>query len=150
MSEIEEQLEVLQRNERLKFVILGDSAYSRSDYIVTGEGLRGLASVREPIEWEYKDLKVLWKYCDYKKALQLRKQPLAKIFFVCMLLRNAHCCMNGSQCSVFFGMPPPSFEEWTSQGPRAHPIPDNSIFSPNFVRPDYRSDSDTDSDSDSD
>ena len=102
MSEIEEQLEVLQRNERLKFVILGDSAYSNSDYIITGEGLRGLASVREPIEWEYKDLKVLWKYCDYKKALKLKKQPLAKIFFTCLLLRNAHCSMNGtSQSSVY-------------------------------------------------
>jgi len=106
-SDIENQLHLLQVNERLKFKILGDSAYSDSDYMVTGEGLRGLASIREPIEWDYKDLKTLWKYCDYKKALQLKKQPLAKIFFVCMLLRNAHTTMNGCQCSTYFGMPPP-------------------------------------------
>jgi hypothetical protein len=48
----------------LKFKIFGDSAYSDSDYIVTGGG-RGMSSVRETIEWDYKDLKTYWKYLDY-------------------------------------------------------------------------------------
>jgi hypothetical protein len=49
-------------------------------------------------------------------------------------------------------MIPPSLEEWTSQGPQAHPIPDDNIFSPNFI-PDPADEldyDDMDSDSDSD
>ena len=87
----------------------------------------------------------MWKYCDYKHVLQLRKQPIGKIIFVCMLLRNAHATMNANQSAEYFVMMPPTLEEWLSQGPRAHPIPDNSIFSPNYVRDDILDD---DSDSD--
>ena len=111
--------------------IFGDSAYYEDDVLDEGGG-RGMASVREAAEWSYKDLKVLWKYCDYKHALQLRKQPLAKIFFVCMLLRNAHLTMNGSQANPYFVMLPPTFEDWVSQGPNARPIPTNCSFSPAY------------------
>ena len=55
--------------------------------------------------------------------------------------------MNGSQTSLYFDMPPPTFEEWVAQGSQAHPIPDNSIFIPNFVAPAFDSDDD-DSDDD--
>ena len=115
----------------LWFKIFGDSAYFEDDVMSVGGG-RGMASVREAIEWSYKDLKVLWKYCDYKDALQLRKQPVCKIFFVCMLLRNAHITMNGCQANPYFVMMPPTFEHWVSQGPDARPIPTNSTFSPNY------------------
>ena len=55
-----------------KYAIFGDSAYMDDDYLLTGGG-RGMSSVREPIEWDYKDVKSQWKYLDYKHA------PLAKI-----------------------------------------------------------------------
>ena len=110
-SNIEEQLEELQQGEPLQFVALGDSAYSNSDYIVSIEGGRGMSSVRECIEWDYKDMKMQWKYCDYKHCLKLRKQPVGKIFFVCLFLRNAHNTMNGSQTSAYFNMPPPTFSQ---------------------------------------
>ena len=67
-------------------------------------------------EWTYKDDKGQWKYCDYKNVLQLRSQPVAKIMFICLLLRNAYVTLNGSQVSEYLVMMPPSFEEWTSQG----------------------------------
>ena len=130
-SAILPSLQQLQSNEELKYILFGDSAYSDTDFLVT-DGGRGMASCRECIEWEYKDLKTMWKYLDYKHALQMRKQPIAKIFFVCMLLRNAHNCMNGSQTANYFNFAPPTFEEWVSQGPRAHPIPPNSLFSEHF------------------
>jgi len=38
------------------YKILGDSAYWPSDVIVSGGG-RGIAAVRQPIEYNYKDLK---------------------------------------------------------------------------------------------
>jgi hypothetical protein len=35
----------------------GDSAYITDDYLVSGGG-HGMASVREIIEWNYKDVKI--------------------------------------------------------------------------------------------
>ena len=118
--------------------IFGDSAYHVCEYLSTTEDLpgRGLSSVRETIEWSYKDVKVLWKYCDYKHVLQMRKQPVGKIMFVCMLLRNAYVTMNASQTSEYFLMAPPTLEDWTHQGPMAHPLPNNCVFSPNYENPD--------------
>ena len=122
-SQILEQLEELQRDQELKFKVFGDSAYQVDDYIVSGGG-KGMAAVRETIEWTYKDMKTTWKYCDYRHCLKLRKQPLGKIFLVCILLRNAHVTMNGNQAAEYFVCEPPTFEDWINQGPRAHPLPE--------------------------
>ena len=129
-SDIENKLRTLQQDQQLKFAMLGDSAFSNSDVMCSGGG-RGMAAIREPIEWDYKDLKTMWKYLDYKHVLHLKKQPVAKIVFVCMLLRNAHVCMNGNQTAQYFHCQPPSFEHWVGQGPRAKPIPGDIIFSNN-------------------
>ena len=130
-SKVEERFKALQQGRALFLKIFGDSAYIDTDTVGTGGG-RGMASVRETIEWSYKDLKVLWKYCDYRHVLKIRKQPVAKIVFVCMLLRNAHVTMCGGQGGEFLDMAPPTFEEWVSQGPSAHSIPLNCFFHPAF------------------
>lgn len=64
-SRILEKLAALQADRPLKYKIHGDSAYVDEELLVTGGG-RGM-SVRESIEWSYKDVKTLWKYCDYKQ-----------------------------------------------------------------------------------
>jgi hypothetical protein len=108
--------------------ILGDSAYTNGAHIrVVGDG-RGWSSLREAIEWGYKDLKTLWKYIDYRHSLKLRKQPIAKIIFVSMLLKNAYICMNGCQAALYFNINPPSFEEWVLAGRKARELPDNVNF----------------------
>ena len=109
--------ERVQQGSDIILKIYGDSAYFDNDYLGTGGG-RGIASCRETVEWTYKDDKGQWKYCDYKNVLQLRGQPVAKIMFICLLLRNAYVTLNGSQVSEYLVMMPPSFEEWTSQGPQ--------------------------------
>ena len=110
---------------------------------------RGMNSVRESIEWSYKDAKSIWKYMDYKILLQLKKQPLAKILFVCFLLKNAHVAMYGCQTSQAFGCMPPSFERWIAQGPQGRPLPRDSLFHPDFVLGVYGG-YDTDDDDDDD
>ena len=108
-----------------------------------------MASVRETIEWTYKDDKGLWKYCDYKHVLHLRGQPVAKIMFICLLLLYVYymyVTMNGSQISEYLVMMPPSFEEWVSQGPQVRPLPNTSIFSGGFVYDDDDDTSDDDND----
>ena len=131
-SQILPKLAALQANQQVKFKIFGDSAYYDEEYLATQAG-RGMASCRESIEWRYGDVKGLWKYIDYKHCLQLRKQPLGKIIFVCMLLTNAHCSMYGSEASSYFNCTPPSFEDWLSQGPNAKPLPVDIIFNENWV-----------------
>jgi len=130
-SAIEQKLQECQVGQQYQFKLYGDSAYFDDEYMVTGGG-RGMSSVRETIEWGYKDLKTYWKYCDYRHCLKLRQQPLAKIFFVCILLRNIHCTMYESQVSGFFNFPAPEFETWISQGPRAKPLPNDIIFSADY------------------
>ena len=127
-SRILEKLAELQQDQALKFKLFGDSAYFDEEFLATNAG-RGMASCRETIEWRYKDLKGTWKYLDYRHCLQLQKQPIAKIIFVCMLLSNAHCTMYGCEAAAYFDCPPPSLEEWLSQGPAARPIPNDIIFS---------------------
>jgi hypothetical protein len=126
-SQILQQLEDLQAENEIKFILHGDSAYSEDDYMHVGGG-RGFASVRQSIEWNYKDIKTQWKYCDYKHALKLHNQPLSKIFLVCILLRNAYTTMNACETALFFNCPAPDFETWIAQGPKGRPIPDDSIF----------------------
>ena len=118
----------------LFYLLFGDSAFVPCDVMATNETYpgRGMCSVREPIEWSYKDVKTLWKYCDYKHVLKIYKQPVAKIFFVCMLLRNALVALHGCQTTGYFEMLPPSVEEWTEQGPHARPLPPNFLFSPDY------------------
>jgi len=143
-SNFEDQFTALQAGNDIKYKIHGDSAYYDNKNLGTGGG-RGMASVRETVEWTYKDDKGLWKYLDYKHVLKLRNQPVAKIMFVCMLLRNAYVTMNGSQVSEYLISLPPSFEHWVSQGPSARPLPNNSIFSNDFI---YDSDDDSSEDED--
>ncbi len=132
-------LATLQENEPIQYAPFGDSAYEDIDGMKSGGG-RGMASVRESIEWSYKDLKTMWKYMDYKHVLKLRGQSVGKIVFICMLLRNAHLTIYGSQINEHFVMLPPSLKEWTSQGPRARPLPDNCIWSDRYRAEDYYSD----------
>lgn len=135
----------------IPFKIFGDSAFWPNDYMSTMDDIpgRGLSSVRETVEWSYKDVKMLWKYCDYKHVLQMRKQPVAKIMFVCMLMRNAYVTMNACQTAEFLDMMPPSLEDWLSQGPCAHPLPSNCVWSEDYEIPDYISD-DEDSENEED
>jgi hypothetical protein len=47
-----------------------------------------------------------------------------------MLLRNLHSCMYGNQAAGYFSWAPPTLREYLSQGPRARPLPADSIWSP--------------------
>ena len=49
--------------------------------------------------------------------------------------------MNGNQTSRYFSYSPPTFDVWISQGPKGQPIPEDSIFHPDFV-PDEIDDAD--------
>jgi hypothetical protein len=110
-SEMVAKFTAAQAGQEMQYKMFGDSAYTDGPYMVTGGG-RGLASVRETIEWEYKDLKTYWKYCDYRHVLKIKGQPVGKIVFVSMLLRNLHSCMYANQAVKYFSFAGPPLHEY--------------------------------------
>jgi DDE superfamily endonuclease len=125
------KLQLLQLNRPHQYVIYGDSAYpcdthlrSRHDNNPNSEREvlenRCMGSCREVIEWDYGNLGQQWKALDYRHGLKMRKQPVAKMYLVGMLLRNSYNCQNHGQTSLYFNCPPPTLHEWTAGGPRAH------------------------------
>jgi hypothetical protein len=87
-------------------------------------------------------------------VFKLRKnQPVAKIIFVCFLLKNIHTTFYACQIAAHFLCQPPTFEDYISQGPKAHPIPEDIIFSDNYAGEqlyDINVDDDNDDDADND
>lgn len=145
LSNFEVEFTLLQQGDAIFFTTFGNSVYPNGNVLRSGGG-RVMASVRETIEWSYKDEKGQWQYIDYKHVLKLNQQPIGKIVFICMLLRNAHVCLNGCQGGEYMEMLPPTLEELTSQGPCAHPLPQSCIWSPTYIPNDYDSDETADED----
>jgi nuclease HARBI1 len=129
-SEILEKLEALLNIYHLtNYRIYGDSAYvvihvgnlsSRHQNPNPRESLenRTLSSCRECIEWDYGDIGRYFKLLDYKYILQINKMPVAKMCLCGFILRNALATMIANNTSEYFQCIPPTFEEWTSEGPR--------------------------------
>ena len=82
---------------------------------------RVMSSVRETIEWSYKDMGQLFPLLNYDKVLKMRGMPVGKMFHACMILKNCINCMRHNETSQFYHLNPPSLEDYTSQGPGARP-----------------------------
>ena len=110
-----------------KFQLYGDSAYVVMQSITSADNEEafghikaGMNSCRESIEWQFRDIKIMWKYTSLKYKLQLLDQFLKvdDLIDTCFIFNNAWNCMNGNETSQYFKSPPPSFETYTSLGPR--------------------------------
>ena len=90
-----------------------------------------LSSCRECIEWDYGDVGRYWKLMDYKKVLKLQNMPIAEMYLVALILRNAMCTLSPNITAITFVCAPPSLETWLSQGPNARanimPNPDEVL-----------------------
>ena len=118
----------------LQYNIYGDSAYcalgkshlrARHNYAVNTirENLenKALSSCREIIEWDYGNVGTMFPLVDYKTVLKLVNMPVKHMYLTAMILRNAFNTMNPGQTSQYFNLPPPSLEDWLTQGPAARP-----------------------------
>lgn len=116
-----------------KYALYGDSAYLRTDWILSrhkplcidGVVLHELtrdqitenvvmSALRECVEWSYKDVKTLFAYVDYHKKLKLLSTDCVSLIMSALIMRNAHCCMYGNETSRCFELQPPEFEKWFS------------------------------------
>ena len=103
--------------------IYGDPAYPLRvhlqapfrDGIITPEMRNfntSMSSVRVSVEWLFRDIVNYFKFMDYKKNLKINLSAVGKMYIVCALLQNARTCLYRNQTSNYFGLDPPSIEEY--------------------------------------
>jgi hypothetical protein len=107
-----------------RFVIYGDPAYGLSDVIVSGfkgalldddkaEFNRRMSEVRVSVEWGFGVIRNLWTFVDFRGGQKLWLQAVGIHYSVAVLLTNVHTCMRqGNQISRYFGVSPPTANEY--------------------------------------
>ena len=105
--------------------LYGDPAYPLSVYLQTpfkeipltpamAEFNSAMSSVRTSVEWVFGDVIGSFKFLDFKKNLKIGLSPVGKHYIVSALLRNALTCLYGNNAGTYFGVVPPSLEEYFS------------------------------------
>ena len=105
--------------------LYGDPAYALGVYLQTpfkeipltpamAEFNSAMSSVRTSVEWVFGDVVGSFKFLDFKKNLKIGLSPVGKHYIVSSLLRNALTCLYGNNAGTYFGVEPPSLEEYFS------------------------------------
>lgn len=72
-----------------------------------------MSSVREAVEWSYKDIKQQFTTMDFARMLKVRKAPIAQMYKMSILLWNVKVCLHGGgQVGMNFGCAPPTLQEY--------------------------------------
>ena len=71
-----------------------------------------MSKVRTAVEWVFGDILEYFSFLDFKRNLKVGLSAVGKMYIICALLRNAHSCTFGSTTSTFFGVDPPSLEQY--------------------------------------
>ncbi|KAJ8017757.1 hypothetical protein HOLleu_44613 [Holothuria leucospilota] len=70
-----------------------------------------MSKVRISVEWSFGDILNYFKFTDYKKSQKVLS-ACGKMYIVSGLLTNAHTCVHKNNTSTYFGLDPPSLEEY--------------------------------------
>jgi len=71
-----------------------------------------MSSVRVTVEWLFGDIINDFKFLDFKKNLKIGMSSVGKMYLVCALPNNAVTCLYGNSTSEFFGLNPPSLQDY--------------------------------------
>ena len=71
-----------------------------------------MSSVRITIEQIFGRTVKLWASNSHKATLRIGHSPVAAPYFVAIFLTNIHTIMHGNQVSMYFGVQPPTLEEY--------------------------------------
>ena len=71
-----------------------------------------MSALRISVEWLFGDVINSFKFLDYEKNLKIGLSSVGKMYVVCALLRNAITCLYGNNTSGYFGIEPPSLEQY--------------------------------------
>jgi hypothetical protein len=107
-----------------RFVIYGDPAYGTNDVVISGfkgarldeheaEFNRKMSAVRVSVEWGFGIVRRLWTFVEFRGGQKLWHQAVGVQYSVAVILTNVHTCMrHGNQISSYFGLKPPSAEDY--------------------------------------
>ena len=75
---------------------------------------RSMSCVRVSVEWIFGDIIKSFRFMDFKSNLKIGLSKVGKMSIVCTLIRNAITCLYGNQTADFFGLNPPTINEYFS------------------------------------
>ena len=73
---------------------------------------KSMSQVRIAVEWLFGDIVNYFKFLDFKKNLKVRLSAVGKMYNVCALLENARSCLYGTPTANYFGIDPPTVQEY--------------------------------------
>lgn len=71
-----------------------------------------MSTVRSSVEWIFGDIVNYFKFLDFKKNLKIGLNAVGKMYVTCALMQNARSILYGSATSEYFGLNPPTLEEY--------------------------------------
>ncbi|XP_055349413.1 LOW QUALITY PROTEIN: uncharacterized protein LOC129596212 [Paramacrobiotus metropolitanus] len=119
-----EQLEKKQRTYQRKFILYdegyGNNAFLRKPFsklevrtnLLKRMQNNAMKTVRESVEWGFKEVVAKFAFVDFKKQMALLQKPINKMFIVAVLLTNCINCMYPNEASQFFDTEPPTLQEY--------------------------------------
>lgn len=72
------------------------------------------SAVRVSVEWLFADIINYFKFLDFKKDLKIGLSQVGKMYIVCALLRNALTCLYSNSTAEYFGLVPPTLDQYFS------------------------------------
>ena len=73
-----------------------------------------MSAVRSSVEWLFGDIINYFKFLDFKKNLKIGLSQVGKMYIVCAILRNALTCLYSNTTAGYFGVDPPTLNEYFS------------------------------------
>ncbi len=71
-----------------------------------------MSRVHASVEWGFGKVSTIWAFVNYYANQKVFHQPIGTYFLVASLFTNAHTCLYGSKILAYFGLAPPSLEEY--------------------------------------
>ncbi|CAB1101669.1 unnamed protein product [Ectocarpus sp. CCAP 1310/34] len=128
-SGLMEKLSMLNSPTGHPYCLYGDPAYGLSNHLVCpfsassvgpltpemADFNKRMSHCRVTVEWGFKEMTGKWAFVNMKPPQKFLLSPVAKQYRVGTLLSNWHSCMNGGiEISQYFGVVPPTFEEYVA------------------------------------
>ncbi|CAN0432406.1 unnamed protein product [Pylaiella littoralis] len=109
------------------YCLYGDPAYGLSNHLLSpfstttngpltpemADFNKRMSHCRVTVEWGFKEMTGKWAFVNMKPQQKFLLSPVGIQYRVATLLSNWHSCLNGgNQISQYFGVAPPSLEEY--------------------------------------
>ena len=76
---------------------------------------QSMSAVRVCVEWPFEEIVKYFAFNDFKKNLKIGLQSVAKGYAVSCLLYNAKVCLQSSNTASYYGLKPPTIDEYFNQ-----------------------------------